>query len=485
MTRHRPQRPHDEDPIPASARAGVARGLVAIVGRPNVGKSTLFNRLAGQKIAIIHDEPGVTRDRNYADAFARGVEYTLVDTGGFDPGSDDPMKQGIARQVQIAIEEADVIICVLDATVDVTEADRQAVKMLRRTSKPVIYVANKADSSAVDALAFDAYRLGLPHIIPVSALHGRGAAELEETLVAALPVYDPNALDPFAGLDDVPRIALIGRPNAGKSSLLNKLVGTERSLVDDRPGTTRDTVDALVRYSRKMKGENGEITVVEQPLVILDTAGIRKKSKVSETVESVSVLRAVRAIERAEIVVLMCDAAEGVAEQDAKILGLAVDRGRGVVIALNKTDLLDASQLKRLEDDARDKLSFTPWAPICRLSVKTGRGVGHLVDTISSVRKAWTARVTTGEVNRFFEEVLATHPPPTMGGRAVRLYFVTQAESRPPTFVVVTNEPENIHFSYQRFLQNQIRKRFGFEGTPIRVRYKRKRRKGDAEEDED
>jgi GTP-binding protein len=436
----------------------------------------MFNRLAGSKIAIVHDEPGVTRDRNYADAFARGYEYTLVDTGGFDPGSDDPMRQGIARQVEVAIEEADVVVCVLDATVDATAADREAVQLLRRSKKPVIFAANKADSQRVDALAFDAYRLGIPHILPVSALHGRGFAELEEAITDALPAQTDD--DALKDLVDVPRVALIGRPNAGKSSLLNKLVGKERSLVDSRPGTTRDTVDALVRVKRlgSKKGEDGP----EQPLVILDTAGIRKKAKVHETVESLSVLRAIRAIERAEIVVLMVDAEEGVAEQDAKILGLAVERGKGVVIVLNKTDLLDAKQIAQAEEKAREALSFTPWAPIARLSVKSGRGLGHLVETVVKVREAWANRVSTGELNRFFAEVLETHPPPTMGGRAVRLYYVTQAESRPPTFMVVTNEPENVHFSYQRYIQNQLRKRFGFEGTPIRIRYRSKRRKTDA-----
>ncbi|MBL8714401.1 MAG: ribosome biogenesis GTPase Der, partial [Myxococcales bacterium] len=330
------------------------------------------------------------------------------------------------------------------------------------------------------ALAFDAYRLGIKEIIPVSALHGRGFAELEESIVDKLPKADPDAEDSFADLVDVPRIALIGRPNAGKSSLLNRLVGKERSLVDDRPGTTRDTVDALVHFARKTEGGT-----VQQPLVVLDTAGIRKKAKVHETIESISVLRAIRAIERAEIVVLMCDAAEGVAEQDAKILGLAVERGRGVVIALNKSDLLDGKALKKAEEQALDKISFTPWAPIVRISAKTGRGVGALVDTVAKVREDWVKRVGTGEMNRFFEEVLATHPPPTSGGRAVRLYFVTQAETRPPTFIIVTNEPENVHFSYQRYIQNQIRKRFGFEGVPIRIRYRKKRRRGDGEDTTD
>jgi GTP-binding protein len=474
MTRHHPKSPLRDDPIPASARAHLAvRPLVAIVGRPNVGKSTLFNRLVGSRIAIVHDQPGVTRDRNYADAFARGVEYLLVDTGGFDPESDDPMRQGIARHVNAAIAEADVVVCVLDGTVEVTAADREAVRLLRQGGKPVVYVANKADSPAVDALAFDAYRLGLPEIIPVSALHGRGIAQLEEAMVDAMPEPDEGAGEALGGLEDVPRIALIGRPNAGKSSLLNRLVGDERSLVDDRPGTTRDTVDALVKFPLKVDGEIKEI-----PLVVLDTAGIRKKAKVDEPVEAASVLRAIRAIERADVVVLMCDANEGVAEQDAKILGLAVDRGRGVVVALNKADLLDGKAVAKAEEKARETLSFTPWAPVVKLSAKTGRGVGGLVATIARVRESWASRIGTGELNRFFEEVLETHPPPTMGGKAVRLYFVTQAESRPPTFVVVTNEPENVHFSYQRYIQNSIRKRFGFDGTPIRIRYRAKRKRG-------
>ncbi len=473
MTRHHPQRPHVDDPVPAIARAKAhARPIVAIVGRPNVGKSTLFNRLVGARIAIVHDEPGVTRDRNYADAFSRGVEYTLIDTGGYDPDSDDPMRQGIARHVRGAIEEADVVVAVLDGTTDVTSADREAVQLLRQSKRPVIWVANKADSPSVDALAFDHYRLGIQHILPVSSLHGRGIGELEEAIIAALP--EPEDIeDPFAELGiDLPRVALIGRPNAGKSSLLNRLVGEERSLVDSRPGTTRDTIDALVRFQLKTDDTSREV-----PFVLIDTAGIRRKSKVQETVESVSVMRAVRAIERAEVIVLMCDADEGVAEQDAKILGLALDRGRAIVIALNKCDLLDQKQQKKAEELAREKLSFTPWAPIVRFSAMTGRGMGGLVDTIVKTRAEWKRRVTTGALNRFFEEVLATHPPPTMNGRYVRLYYVTQAESAPPTFVVVTNEPDSVHFSYRRYVENRIRQQFGFSGTPIRIRYKPKRRR--------
>ncbi|MFI5301004.1 MAG: ribosome biogenesis GTPase Der [Polyangiales bacterium] len=486
MTRHQHSVPHRLDRIPASARARfTTRPIIAIVGRPNVGKSTLFNRLAGARLAIVHDEPGVTRDRHYADAFARGVEYSLIDTGGYDPDSDDPMRQGIARHVLAAIEEADVVVSVLDATVDLTGADREAVQLLRASKRPVLYAANKADSPNVDAFAYEFYSLGIDKLFPISALHGRGIAELEEAIIAAIPPPPDAVPDPFEGLDDVPRIALVGRPNAGKSSLLNRLAGEERSLVDDRPGTTRDTVDALVNV--KIKTEDGGTR--EQPLVILDTAGIRKKAKVHETIEALSVMRAVRAIERAEVAVIMVDAIDGVAEQDAKIAGLAVDRGRAVVIALNKCDELDNKEQARAEELVREKLSFVPWAPIVRLSAKTGRGVGHLAEVVTKVRQQWCGRVTTGQVNRFFAEVLATHPPPTQSGRAVRLYFVTQAETRPPTFIVVTNHPDYVHFSYQRYILNQIRERFGFEGTPLKVRYREKRRRpkgqaGDKHEDD-
>ncbi len=458
--------------------------IVAVVGRPNVGKSTLFNRLARSKLAIVHDEPGVTRDRHYADTSAFGRGYTLIDTGGFDPESDDPMKAGIAGHVKAAVAEADVIVFLTDD--NLTHADRAAVALLRESQKPVIYAANKADTPQRDADAYELYRLGVEKVLPVSALHGRGIGELEAAIVAALPpAADLPEEDEF-----LTRIAIVGRPNAGKSSLLNRLLGEERMLVDDRPGTTRDSIDAVVTrraradgaHGKGGEGEDGEGAL--QRYVFIDTAGIRKKGRVTkaeDAVESMSVLQAIRSIERAHVVVLMVDASEGVAEQDAKIMGLAEERGRGMIIALNKNDLLTKDDAKRAETLARDKISFAPFVPLVRLSAKTGRGVNELLATVDSVRASFRKRVGTGELNRFFAEVLELRPPPTMGAKAPRLYYVTQAEHSPPRFVVITNAPDSVHFSYQRFVTNQLRKRFGFEGVPIRVTYKAKRRTDRAE----
>jgi GTP-binding protein len=449
--------------------------VVAIVGRPNVGKSTLFNRLARARVAIVDDSPGVTRDRLYASTSAQGKRYAVVDTGGFDPQDEDPMSAGIANHVRAAIAEADVIVFVGDATTGPNDADRAAVKLLRASRKPVLYVANKADSQRVDAEAFEFYRLGLDKVYPISALHGRGIGEFESALVRALPDDDrpeeepepeDGPADAVADSDAPARVALIGRPNAGKSSLLNRVLGEDRVLVDSRPGTTRDAIDALVtRDGRRY--------------VFIDTAGIRRKAKVAkegDAVESMSVLSSIRAVERAHVVVALCDGKEGVAEQDAKILGLAEDRGRAMVVALSKMDLLSKSELGKAEAGARDKLTFLPYVPIVRTSARTGRGVSDLFATIDRVHAAWRLRVSTGALNRFFEQVLDRHPPPTMGGRAPRLYYVTQAEVGPPTFVAMTNAPDAIHFSYRRYVVNQLREHFGFEGVPVRVHYRARRR---------
>jgi len=458
------------------------RPIVAVVGKPNVGKSSLFNRLVGRPLAIVHDQPGVTRDRHYADVWAVGRSYVLIDTGGFDLDNDDPMGARIRQQVALAVDEADVVVCVFDAQTGMTDADREAVAMLRRSGKPVFYAANKADTKGGEAEALDLYRLGISKVFPISALHGRGMGDLEAAIVDALPPAEqeespPPDEDSEEDSEKIerparpPRVALIGRPNAGKSSLLNRIAGKERVLVDDRPGTTRDPIDITVE-------KNG------RSMVLVDTAGIRRKGKVTkeaDVLEGASVFHAIRAMERCEIAVLLCDGAAGIAEQDAKILGLAVDRGRAIVIAVNKTDLLDTRARKNLEEQARDKLSFVPWAPVVPISAKTGRGVGNLLTTIQSVHAAFRSRIGTGQLNRFFEQVLATHPPPTMGNRAPRLFFVTQAETAPPHFIVMTNEPEHIHFSYQRYLTNQLRKAFGFEGVPLRVTYKKRRRRGEDE----
>jgi GTP-binding protein len=442
----------------------MTKPLVAIIGQPNVGKSTLFNRLVGRRLAIVHDMPGVTRDRHYADAELRGRPYTLVDTGGFDPSGDDDMKQGIIAQLGIALEQADVVVCVLDATLAPTSTDRDEIALLRRSEKPVIYVANKADSDRRTGEAHELYRLGMEKLLLVSALHGRGFGELEDALLEALPPPDGA---PAPQVDARIRVAVIGRPNAGKSSLINRLVGSERLLVDSRPGTTRDPIDIELE-----RGGNKYLFV--------DTAGLRRKSKVArgrDAVEALSVMAAIRAIDRAEVVVLLCDGSDGIVDQDEKIIGLVLERGRGLVIGLNKIDLLAADDLKKVKRDARDSLAFVPWAPIAPLSAKTGRGVDRLLATVASVRRAYDQRITTGELNRFFETVLSTHPPPTQGGRAPRFYYVTQASVRPPTFVVVTSHPDHVHFSYQRYVTNALRKAFGFEGVPLVVHYRRKGRK--------
>jgi GTP-binding protein len=465
MTKHHP--------APLARTGGVPAGkngtpIVAIVGRPNVGKSTLFNRLARARIAIVHDEPGVTRDRKYAETSAYGKRYTLIDTGGFDPADEDPMKAGIATHVRAAVQEADAIVFVTDASTGLNDADVAAVRLLRECGKPVFYAGNKADSPSADAEAFELYRLGVDRVFPVSALHGRGIGELEAALVDALADADEAGEE----ADDEtapPRIALIGRPNAGKSSLLNRILGEDRVLVDARPGTTRDAIDALVERGGKR-------------YVFIDTAGIRRKAKVAKegsAVESMSVHSSIRGIERAHVVVLMCDPTEeGVAEQDAKILGLAEERGRAMIVALSKSDLVSKTDRARAEETAREKLSFAPYVPIVHLSAKTGRGVKELFDTIDRVRKSFFLRIPTGELNRFFEQVIELKPPPTMGGgRTPRLYYVTQAEVAPPTFIAMTNAPDSIHFSYRRFVTNQLRERFGFEGVPVRVHYKARRRR--------
>lgn len=434
--------------------------IVAVVGRPNVGKSTLFNRLAGKSLAIVDDQPGITRDRHYASAHLAGRDITLVDTGGFDPASGDPMQQGIARHVEAAIAEADVIVCVLDGTSPPTTPDREAVSLLRNSNKPVVYVANKVDNADRAVQATELFSLGVKELVNVSALHGRGTAELALKVLAQLPPIVPEEPDD----DDVPRIALIGRPNAGKSSLFNHLSGEERALVDDRPGTTRDALDARITYQGK-------------ELLVVDTAGIRRKARVEEKVELLSVMQALKAIERAKIVIVLCDATDGVAEQDARLLGLCMDRNRGIIVGLNKVDLLSSEERKKARERAEDNLHFAKFAPVMELSAKTGRGVPELVAKATKIAREWHRRVPTAELNRFFREVIERQPPPTDGGRAPRIFYITQAESAPPTFVAMCSGAVNIKTSYQRFVINQIRKTFNFEGVPIQVHYREKSKK--------
>jgi GTP-binding protein len=444
---------------PAGART--PRPLVAVVGRPNVGKSTLFNRLARANIAIVEDIPGVTRDRHYADAEALGREYVLIDTGGFDPESDDPMQEGIAQQVRLALQEADVVLCVLDASAEPIAADREAVQLLRRAQKPVLFIANKCDSQRRIDEATHLYELGIDTFYPVSALHSRGIGDLEEALAGLLPPEKPLE---ESGYEQAPHLAIIGRPNAGKSSLVNHLLGEDRQLVDPRPGTTVDTIDTLL--------EQGE-----RRYVLIDTAGIRRKSRKKESIEQLAILQAVRAIERCDLVVLMVDAQEGIAEQDAKIAGIAAERGRAMIVVLNKADLLTRDQIDKAITRTREVLNFAKYAPILTTSALTGRGTRKLLGEVDRVMESFRKRVTTAELNRFFEQVLAHHPPPPQSGRSLRLYYITQAQVEPPTFIAVTNHPDDIHFSYRRYVQNQIGKRFEFVGTPVRVLYRKKRNK--------
>ncbi|MBN1653961.1 MAG: ribosome biogenesis GTPase Der [Deltaproteobacteria bacterium] len=437
------------------------RPVVAIVGRPNVGKSALFNRLSESRIAIVEDTPGVTRDRLYADALVFDREYVLVDTGGFDPESDDAMTKSIASQVRAALSETDLVICVYDGTVDPLPADHKATRLLRETNQPVIWVANKVDSPRAQPQALQYYSLGVSELHPISALHGHGISELEEAIYRALPA--PR--EAGAGFDpDIPRVAIVGRPNAGKSSLVNRLLGVERQIVDRRPGTTVDSVDTLLDWSG-------------QSYVLIDTAGMRRQRSIKRGVESLSVLSAIRAVERSDVVVLMIDAQEGAFEQDTKIASLAIDRGRALVIALNKSDLLNAKQRETAEKRSREVLSFASWAQIKKISALSGQGLNALMAAISRCGREHAKRVSTGEVNRFFAEVLGHHPPPTVGNKAIRLYYIAQTAIRPPTFAVISNHPDKVHFSYQRYVVNQLRKRFGFQGTPIRVFYRTRKRR--------
>ncbi|MBI2896194.1 MAG: ribosome biogenesis GTPase Der [Deltaproteobacteria bacterium] len=457
--KRRPRRRATE--VPEAPPVVGVRPLVAIVGRPNVGKSTLFNRLVGRRAAIVEDVPGVTRDRNYADAELLGREVTLVDTGGFEAEAVDAIKAGIRVGVEIAIEEADVIVCLFDGIEGLVPGDEEAVELLRRSGKgrSVVWAANKIDTLAKADLVTDLYRLGIDRVIPISAQHGRGVADLVDAIIEALPPPPTAVAGEAEEQARVLRVAVVGRPNAGKSSICNRILGTERLLVDERPGTTRDAIDSAFEWEG-------------QRIVLVDTAGIRRQKSVDRGVERHAVFAAIRALDRADVAVLVIDAAAGAAEQDAKILGLAMERGLGVVLTLNKWDLVRGDDAKRPLRETREKLSFAPWAPIVRVSAKTGRGARSLLETIRRVHEARTTRISTGQLNRFFAKAIETHAPPMAGGRAVRLYYITQPSAAPPTFVVSANYPADVHFSYRRYVENRLREAFGFEGTPIVVHYK-------------
>jgi GTP-binding protein len=486
--------------------------LIAIVGRPNVGKSTLFNRLVGGRPALVHDTPGLTRDRRYGDCDYFGAEMRVVDTGGLDPeAARDVIGAGIHRQALHAIGEADALVLVVDGRAGLSAIDQELAGKLRATGKPVFLAVNKIDHPTRDDLVHEFHGLGLGPPYPVSAAHGRGVDPLLEAIAATVGARRPDEPDPDAAADawdilegelEDPgasddgtgepeqrrddahasrgtrraeeaertlRVAFVGRPNAGKSSLTNRLLGEERSLVHHVPGTTTDPVDT-------------PFSIGGRDYILVDTAGIRRKARIDADVEKLSVTMALSQIERADVVVLVIDAELGPAEQDARIAGMVEDAGRGLVIALNKSDRLSSDDARAaLRELTRDTFHFLPWAPVVLLSALRGDGVDRLLDLVNNVAREHSKRVQTAQLNKFFAEVIEKVPPPLHHGRSVRIHYLTQATTRPPTFVLWANTPEGLAPSYKRFLANRLRERYGFRGTPLRIAIKAKHDRHDPD----
>jgi len=430
----------------------MVKPVIAIVGRPNVGKSTIFNRIVGERISIVEDIPGVTRDRIYSSAEWLSHDFNIIDTGGIDIG-DEPFLEQIRQQAEIAINEADVIIFLTNGREGVTSADEEVAKILYRAKKPVVLAVNKIDNPEMRDLIYDFYSLGFGEPFPISGSHGLGLGDLLD----AAAIHFPNKKEEEYG-DDVIKFSLIGRPNVGKSSLVNAILGEERVIVSDIAGTTRDAIDSLV-------------TVNGERYVIIDTAGMRKKGKVYETTEKYSVLRALRAIERSDVVLVVIDGEEGIIEQDKKIAGYAHEAGRAIVIVVNKWDAVekDEKTMKEFEEKIRAHFLFLDYAPIVFLSAKTKRRIHTLIPMINKASENHSMRVETSVLNDIIMDAVAMNPTPTDNGKRLKIYYTTQVAVKPPTFVVFVNDPELMHFSYQRFLENRIREAFGFEGTPIKI----------------
>lgn len=436
----------------------MVKPTVAIVGRPNVGKSTIFNRIVGERISIVEDIPGVTRDRIYSSAEWLMHDFNIIDTGGIDIG-DEPFIEQIRQQAEIAIEEADVIIFLVNGREGVTAADEEVAKILYKTKKPVVLAVNKIDNPEMRADIYDFYTLGFGEPFPISGSHGLGLGDLLDEAAKHFPKPEEDEYP-----DDAIKFSLIGRPNVGKSSLVNALLGEERVIVSDIAGTTRDAIDSMYTYDG-------------QEYVIIDTAGMRKKGKVYESTEKYSVLRALRAIERSDVVLVVLNAEEGIIEQDKKIAGYAHEAGRAVVIVVNKWDAIekDEKTMKEFEEKIRDHFQFLDYAPIVFLSAKTKKRVHTLLPVINMASENHAMRVQTTILNDIIMDAVAMNPTPTDNGRRLKIYYVTQVAVKPPAFVVFVNDPELMHFSYERFLENRIRDAFGFEGTPIRI-YARERK---------
>ncbi len=431
----------------------MSKPVVAIVGRPNVGKSTLFNVLAGEMISIVKDTPGVTRDRIYAEVTWLDKEFTLIDTGGIEPDSRDVILSQMREQAQIAIDTADVIVFITDVRQGLVDADSKVADMLRRSGKPVILTVNKVDNfDKFMPDVYEFYNLGIGDPIPISAASRLGLGELLDVVTAQFPEGNAQQEE-----DERPRVAIVGKPNVGKSSIINKLVGEDRVIVSDIAGTTRDAIDTSVVHDGR-------------EYVFIDTAGLRRKNKIKEELERYSIIRTVTAVERADVVLMVIDAAEGVTEQDAKIAGIAHERGKGIIIVVNKWDAIekDDHTMREYDKKVRQILSFMPYAEIMYVSAKTGQRLVKLFDMIDMVIENQTLRIATGVLNEIMTEAVAMQQPPSDKGKRLKLYYITQVAVKPPTFVIFVNDKELMHFSYTRYLENKIREAFGFRGTSLK-----------------
>ena len=433
----------------------MGKAIVAIVGRPNVGKSTLFNALAGKNISIIQDTPGVTRDRIYADVEWSGYHFTLVDTGGIEPESGDIILKQMREQAQIAIETADVIIFMTDLRNGLVDADGKVADMLRKSGKPVVLCVNAVDNYIKQSpYVYEFYELGIGDPVAISAANRQGIGELLDQVTASLEDLDIDEEE-----SDLPKIAIVGKPNVGKSSIINKLIGENRLIVSDIAGTTRDAVDTEVTYQGK-------------DYLFIDTAGLRRKSKVKEELERYTVIRTVSAVERADVIVVVIDAIEGISEQDAKIAGIAHERGKGIVIAVNKWDAVEekhTNSTRDFEKDIRRVLSYLNYAEVIFISAQTGQRLGKLFATIDMVLENQQRRIPTGVLNEILTEAVAMQSPPTDKGKRLKLYYMTQVAVKPPTFVLFVNDKELMHFSYLRYLENKLRESFAFKGTALKI----------------
>ena len=431
----------------------MSKPIVAIVGRPNVGKSTLFNVLAGEKISIVQDTPGVTRDRIYADINWLDYNFTLIDTGGIEPESDNIILKSMREQAEIAKETADVILFMTDVRQGMVDDDAKVADMLRRSKKPIVLVVNKVDSfEKFMPDVYEFYNLGLGDPHPISGSSRLGIGDMLDEVVSH---FNESAKDDTE--DERPRIAIIGKPNVGKSSIINKLLGEDRVIVSDIAGTTRDAVDTeIVRNGREY--------------VFIDTAGLRRKSKIKEDIERYSIIRTVSAVERCNVAVLVIDATEGITDQDAKIAGIAHDRGKGMIIAVNKWDAIEKNDktIYKFTEEIRNKLSYMPYAELLFISAQTGQRLPKLFETIDAVIENHSLRIATGVLNEIMSEAVAMQQPPSDKGKRLKLYYITQVSVKPPTFVIFVNDKELMHFSYTRYIENRIRESFGFRGTPLK-----------------